>query len=468
MAAVTIFEHANFEGRSQELPEGHYDDALRQITIGNDTLSSVRVPKGLVVRLYEHYHFQGRFIDLRKDTRAVSPFWNDRPSSIIVYKETEQPPVIKEVMIFEHANYEGKAQLLKPGKYNTAQILIGDKMLSSALIPYGMSIRLFEQLNLQGESITLREDTPAIKLEWNDRASSMIVESSPVAFWRVSNNSIGILGESSESNGVRGISHASDQAAVVGKNDNNGPGVLGFSGGVGVWGESTDWLGIFGYSKLGHGVWGESPNGSGVVGVTKRWHGVFGVTESIEGGVGVWGEHKTTGTGVVGLSASGVGVHARGGRLAGLFEGDIEVTGDIRLLNADCAEDFTIGLDSAVDPGTVMVVGSDGELFPCQQAYDKRVAGVISGAGDFKPALVLDKQQSDRTRQPIALVGKVFCKVDTQYGAIAVGDLLTTSPTPGHAMKAADPTKAFGAVIGKALRPLKDGQGLIPILIALQ
>jgi len=51
---------------------------------------------------------------------------------------------------------------------------------------------------------------------------------------------------------------------------------------------------------------------------------------------------------------------------------------------------------------------------------------------------------------------------------IEVGDLLTTSPTPGYAMKATDPLKAFGAIIGKALCPLKEGQGLIPILIALQ
>jgi hypothetical protein len=58
--------------------------------------------------------------------------------------------------------------------------------------------------------------------------------------------------------------------------------------------------------------------------------------------------------------------------------------------------------------------------------------------------------------------------VDAQYGAIAVGDLLTTSPTPGHAMKATDQLQAFGAVIGKALRPLGEGQGLIPVLISLQ
>jgi hypothetical protein len=96
------------------------------------------------------------------------------------------------------------------------------------------------------------------------------------------------------------------------------------------------------------------------------------------------------------------------------------------------------------------------------------VAGVISGAGDYKPGIVLDKRQSQSTRKPVALLGKVFCKVDAGYAAIEVGDLLTTSPTPGYAMKATDPLKAFGAVIGKALRPLQEGQGLIPILIALQ
>jgi hypothetical protein len=45
---------------------------------------------------------------------------------------------------------------------------------------------------------------------------------------------------------------------------------------------------------------------------------------------------------------------------------------------------------------------------------------------------------------------------------------LTTSPTPGHAMKAVDALKAFGAVIGKALKPLDRGVDMIPILVTLQ
>ncbi len=65
-------------------------------------------------------------------------------------------------------------------------------------------------------------------------------------------------------------------------------------------------------------------------------------------------------------------------------------------------------------------------------------------------------------------MGKVYCKVDAQYGAIEIGDLLTTSPTPGYAMKANDPLRAFGAVIGKALSTLPEGTGMIPILVTLQ
>lgn len=124
--------------------------------------------------------------------------------------------------------------------------------------------------------------------------------------------------------------------------------------------------------------------------------------------------------------------------------------------------------DQPPDPGTVVVIDEGGALRESEGAYDKKVAGVVSGAGEYRHGLVLDKRSSKEGRIPVALVGKVYCKVDAQYSPIEVGDLLTTSPTPGHAMKAWEPRKAFGSVIGKALRPLTKGQSTIPILIALQ
>jgi hypothetical protein len=59
---------------------------------------------------------------------------------------------------------------------------------------------------------------------------------------------------------------------------------------------------------------------------------------------------------------NGVGVFGQGGQLAGRFEGDVEVTGDIRLVNQDCAEDFDVECAGQVEPGTVMVIAENGAM----------------------------------------------------------------------------------------------------------
>jgi len=141
---------------------------------------------------------------------------------------------------------------------------------------------------------------------------------------------------------------------------------------------------------------------------------------------------------------------------------------DIILSAADCAEEFDLQAAGEVEPGTVMVLDEVGTLEPSRQIHDKKGAGVVSGAGNYRPGMILDRRDTAHKRAPVALVGKVFCKVDAQYAPVEVGDLLTTSPTPGHAMKATDPMRAFGAVIGKALQRLPEGCGLVPILVALQ
>ncbi len=151
-------------------------------------------------------------------------------------------------------------------------------------------------------------------------------------------------------------------------------------------------------------------------------------------------------------------------------------TGVVNVPNADCAEDFPVAAGAALEAGDVVVFDQGSALQQSEEPYDRRVAGVISGAGDTRPGIVLGRrhhQPSARVgagaeRLPVALVGKVNCKVDARFGAIEVGDLLTTSPRPGHAMKAGDPTRAFGAVIGKALGDLDDGDGMIPVLVTLR
>ncbi len=146
--------------------------------------------------------------------------------------------------------------------------------------------------------------------------------------------------------------------------------------------------------------------------------------------------------------------------------GNISLNGDIFLNGADCAEDFA--MTGTADAGTVVVIRDEEILAPSDEAYDKKVAGVIAGAGSYRPAIILNRGHAAQEHRPVSLIGRAYCKVDADYSAIEAGDLLTTSATPGHAMKASDPQRAFGAVIGKALRPLREGRGVIPILIAMQ
>jgi hypothetical protein len=82
-------------------------------------------------------------------------------------------------------------------------------------------------------------------------------------------------------------------------------------------------------------------------------------------------------------------------------------TGDIALAQADCAEQFDIANVEHAEPGTVLVLGEGGILVRSTEAYDRRVAGVISGAADGKLAIVPGKEPSQRERVSVALIGKV-------------------------------------------------------------
>jgi hypothetical protein len=256
------------------------------------------------------------------------------------------------------------------------------------------------------------------------------------------------------------------------------------SAGYGVCATSNSTSGLWASSNADHGIHGETNSQShagvygqnsssfpcfAILGSSQNGHGVQGVNGAGSGttppyGVGVWGD-SDSGIGVYGASKSGA---------AGQFDGNVTVsgsltTGDVVLTaGGDCAERFDLSATATAEPGTVMVIDEDGALRPSDRAYDRRVAGVVSGAGEFRPGMVLDQRAGDDDRATIALVGKVCCKVDADAAPISVGDLLTTSAIDGHAMKATDPMQAFGSVVGKALSPLTRGRGLIPILVALQ
>jgi hypothetical protein len=255
-----------------------------------------------------------------------------------------------------------------------------------------------------------------------------------------------IVGVSRRANGVVGHSHgepAAGHAGVFGEHLANGTGVVGKSDGG---------FGVVGVSRTSRGVFGESQTENGVVGHT------HGDPESTN--AGVFGEHTRGGFGGFFIGHVGVTQDLR-------VNGNVAVMGDVQLIGGDIAEQFGVARGDEVEPGCVVVLAGDDRIRVSDEPYDRRVAGVVSGAGSCRPGLVLDRQ-AGADRLPLALTGKVWCKVDADCSPVALGDLLTTSATPGHAMLADDPARAFGAVIGKALRGLQSGRALIPVLVALQ
>jgi hypothetical protein len=240
--------------------------------------------------------------------------------------------------------------------------------------------------------------------------------------------------------------------------------------------------------NLGAAVFGEGQSGIGILGASNSDYGVFGTSAS---GPGVEGQ-STSGTGVEARSSSGTGMQAHSVSGTYIFEGFDSSTSNRRFAvvrangnvladgaytgPADFAEVMKVsGTQEDYEPGDVLAIGADGKLVKTNAPYASSLAGVYS----TKPGFVGDtdiaasgingyENRASEDRVPVALLGIVPAKVSAENGPIMPGDLLTTSATPGHAMKCTDKVQCFGATLGKALERLDSGTGVIRVLVTLR
>jgi hypothetical protein len=135
---------------------------------------------------------------------------------------------------------------------------------------------------------------------------------------------------------------------------------------------------------------------------------------------------------------------------------------------ADLAEPFTLS-EQDIAPGSIVIIDEKhpGQLKLSTEAYDTRVAGIVSGANGVNPGIALHQEGLIEGNQNVALSGRVYAFADATSYPIRPGDLLTTSEIPGHAMKVSDHGRAHGAILGKAMSPLSEGRGLVLVLVSL-
>ncbi len=137
----------------------------------------------------------------------------------------------------------------------------------------------------------------------------------------------------------------------------------------------------------------------------------------------------------------------------------------------DIAEVTPVKESDALEAGDVVCIdpGASVRLRRCQNAYDKFTAGIVSDydtasmviGGDTPP----ESARSVKDKMPIALAGRVLCKVTDENGAVFTGELIVSSSRPGYAMRA-DRDKALpGTVIGKAMETLEGKEGKIMVWV---
>lgn len=146
------------------------------------------------------------------------------------------------------------------------------------------------------------------------------------------------------------------------------------------------------------------------------------------------------------------------GRVSTNFAG----AGTQQMFSFDLAEDIPATTDVGAADVVVIDSTTNVRVTKSTKPYDTLVAGVISTSPAFHIAMPDGKT-------PLALAGRVLCKVTTQGGGpIKIGDLLVTSSKAGYAMKGDSNKIKVGTVLGKAMEPLEKGEGKITVLVTLQ
>ena len=297
----------------------------------------------------------------------------------------------------------------------------------------------------------------------------------------------GISGRSENSDGVFGVTAANDKSGVFGHSEN----------GIGVSGRSVNHYGVLARSDNSHSIYVPGSGGQGVKIENAGLNGIDVVNANHEGvlvraagrdGIMV-GSANWSGIYVADANFDAIRVQKAGQDGLHIFEtvgrnyirlgsdadpefifekGGIAYADSAWFASGDFAELIEAdGSVSSYEPGDLLVISDDKDrtVTLSSEPYSTSIIGVYSTKPGFIGSAHPRKGRLEN-EIPVAITGIVPCKVSTENGSIRRGDLLTTSNTPGYAMKATEPK--VGTILGKALESLENGMGKIEVLIILQ
>lgn len=158
---VTVYTECDYRGRSATLSNGEYTAGdLRAAGISDNTISSIKVPKGMSITLYQNDFQRGQSGELSANNDCLVDRYNNAVSSVVVSGEAESTmDAVSDkgdpALVFTGCNFKGAGARLPPGEYLAADLKrlgIADNAISSIRAPAGMEIVVYANDFLRGRS----------------------------------------------------------------------------------------------------------------------------------------------------------------------------------------------------------------------------------------------------------------------------------------------------------------------------
>jgi len=183
---VTVYSDCNYAGLSAKLSVGDYNLAqLKKFGLGNNEISSVKVPKGMSITVFENDFLRGDSASTGGDVQCIDTGdFGNRITSVSVSGEgvatapTPATAATTGVTVFTECAYKGKSATLREGEYNNAQINelgIQDNSISALQVSEGYQVELYLNDFQRGTSGSLSTNNPCLVGQYNDAISSMVV-----------------------------------------------------------------------------------------------------------------------------------------------------------------------------------------------------------------------------------------------------------------------------------------------------
>jgi hypothetical protein len=178
---VTLHDQCNYAGRQYTLEAGSY--RTYQIKIDNDKLSSIQIPNGWKVTVFENDKFEGRSNTYNSSVNCLDASWRNTTSSIIVESAYNNQPGYEQndyITFYNDCYSKGYSQSLRPGTYSGSQLASLKYNISSFVITGNLQVRVYlNSENLNGASALLDASQTCLSPGYNDKIGSLIIDYKP-------------------------------------------------------------------------------------------------------------------------------------------------------------------------------------------------------------------------------------------------------------------------------------------------